>query len=66
MARHEVVARVRLAWECDRARSGMASDEVLWPADFVLKVPDSAESPSGQLMFLPFHHAVEEFTRVRL
>jgi Nif-specific regulatory protein len=44
----------------------LTSEEVLRPADFVLEVPDSAENPAGQLMFLPFHHSVEEFKRLRL
>ena len=44
----------------------LASEELLRPADFVLEVPDSAENPVGQLMFLPFHHSVDEFKRLRL
>ena len=44
----------------------LASEEVLRPADFVLEVPDSTENPVGQLMFLPFHHSVEQFKRLRL
>jgi Nif-specific regulatory protein len=44
----------------------LAAEEVLRSADFVLEVPDSAENPAGQLMFLPFHHSVEEFKRLRL
>jgi Nif-specific regulatory protein len=44
----------------------LASEEILRPADFVLEVPDTAENPAGQLMFLPFHRSVEEFKRFRL
>jgi Nif-specific regulatory protein len=44
----------------------LAAEEVLRPADFVLEVQDSAENPAEQLMFLPFHHSVEEFKRLRL
>ena len=44
----------------------LAAEEVLRPADFVLEVPDNAENPAGQLMFLPFHHSVEAFKRLRL
>ena len=44
----------------------LAFEEILQPADFVLEVPDSSENPTGQLMFLPFHHSVEEFKRLRL
>lgn len=44
----------------------LATEETLRPADFVLDVPDNTENPAGQLMFLPFHHSVEEFKRLRL
>ena len=44
----------------------LATEETLRPADFVLDVPDNTEHPAGQLMFLPFHHSVEEFKRLRL
>jgi Nif-specific regulatory protein len=44
----------------------LAAEEILHPADFVLEVLDTADNPAGQLMFLPFHHSVEEFKRLRL
>ena len=44
----------------------LASEETLRPADFVLEVPDSAENPAGQLMFLPFGQSVKGFKRLRL
>jgi transcriptional regulator with PAS, ATPase and Fis domain len=44
----------------------LATEETLRPTDFVLDVLDNTENPAGQLMFLPFHHSVEEFKRLRL
>lgn len=45
---------------------GLATEEIMRPADFALEVSDNSENPAGQLMFLPFHHSVEAFKRLRL
>ena len=44
----------------------LATEEILRSADFVLEVLDNSENPAGQLMYLPFHHSVEAFKRLRL